>query len=204
MKLYSGKSSTFSRRVRIALHEKGLAESIEEIETDRDRRATPEYRTINPYGRIPTLVDESFVLYESTAILEYLEARFPEPALVPPAHTDPAGRARAAMYVKLCDLEFTPHAIAIQRPKRLDPEATWDLSAMTRASQAVARHYDILERELEGRDYLVGDAFSWADLAYLPFLHFHALLEVPLPPNIEAWWGRLAERESAIATEPLV
>ncbi len=197
MKLYSAVNSTFSRRARIALREKGV--TVEEVETDAAARKTPEYRSLNPYGRIPTLVDGQVVLYESTAILEYLEARFPEPPLVP---HDPADRARVVMYVKLCDLEYTPHAIRIQRPRRLEPKESWDLERMAAAREAIACHYPILERELEGKDYLVADRFTWADLAYLPFLHFHALLDVDLPPNVAAWWARLAERESARATEP--
>ena len=199
MKLYSTVNSTFSRRVRIALLEKGL--EAEEIECIKTARASADYRALNPYGRIPTLVDGDVVLYESSAILTYLEERHPDPPLVP---SDPAGRARVAMYVKLCDLEFTPHAIRIQRPKRLQPESTWDHTAFAEASFGVERHYEILERELEGKEYLVGGQFTWADLAYLPFLHFHDLLEVDLPPNIAAWWELLAARDSARATVPAI
>lgn len=197
MQLYSTKNSTFSRRIRIALFEKSV--TVDEIDTPKEARATAEYRALNPYGRIPTLVDGSRTLYESSAILEYLEARYPEPPLVP---SDAAGRARAVMHLKICDVEFTPHAVAIQRPKRLLPEESWDRSAFARSSAAIARHYEILERDLEDREYLVGDRFSWADLAYLPFLHFHDLLDVELPPNIAGWWNRLAERPSALATVP--
>ena len=197
MRLHSAKNSTFSRRVRIALREKGL--ELEELETDKDARAAPEYRALNPYGRIPTLVDGELVLYETSAILEYLELCHPQPALVPSA---PALRARCTMHLKLCDIEFTPHAINIQRPKRLQDESTWDREEFARCSSAIAAHYEILERQRAGKTYLVAERFTWADLAYLPFLHFHELLEVPLPPNIAAWWQRLRERESARATEP--
>jgi glutathione S-transferase len=199
MKLYSHPNSTFSRRVRIALHEKGLR--AEEIERDKAARGSAEFRALNPYGRIPTLVDGDLVLYESSAILTWLEERYPERPLLPP---DAAGRARAAMHVKLCDIEFTPHAIRVQRAKRMEPESTWDHAAFAAASAAVARHYVILERELEGKEYLVGGVFTHADVAYLPFLHFHHLLEVALPPNIAAWHERLAHRDSARATIPAV
>lgn len=197
MKLYSAKNSTFSRRVRLALHEKGL--ELEELETPKEARAKEEYLALNPYGRIPCLLDGELALYESSAILEYLELLHPTPALVPAV---PALRARCAMHVKLCDLEYTPYAIRIQRPKRLRPEPEWDREEFARCSEAVARHYEHLERELMGKTYLVAERFTWADLAYLPFLHFHELLEVPLPPNIAAWWERLRARESARATEP--
>lgn len=197
MDLYCHANSTFSRRVRIALLEKGL--DANEIQTTRPERASAGYLALNPYGRIPTLVDGNVVLYESSAILEYLEGRFPAPSLVP---DDPAGRARVAMLVKLCDLDYTPHAVRIQRPMRLDPEDTWDRADMARARDACARHYAILGRQLAESEYLVGGRFTWADLAYLPFLHFHDLIDVELPPNLAAWRERLAARPSARATEP--
>lgn len=197
MKLYCTPNSTFSRRVRIALVEKGIA--ADEISTDAKARDTDEYREINPYGRIPALVDGDLVLYESTAILEYLDAKHPEPPLVP---REPAGRALAAMHVKLCDLEFAPHALRIQRPMRFEPKDTWDLEGMGIARRAIERHYAILERELQGRDFLVGNRFGLPEIAYLPFLHFHSLLDVDLPPNIAGWWKRMESRKSAQATIP--
>jgi len=197
MKLYLTPYSTFSRRARIALIEKGL-QAEEQIVAPNERMG-PEYRALNPFGRIPALVDGDVVVYESTAIWTYLEERFPEPPLIPP---DPAGRARVAMLVKLCDLEFTPLAIQVQRPKRMQAEATWDRAAMEATRAPIAAHYDFLERELQGREYLAWDRFTLADLAYLPFLHFHALLDVELPPNVDAWWQRLAARDSARRTIP--
>ena len=197
MKLYCTSYSTFSRRVRIALLEKSLV--ADEVEVGPEDRARPEYRAINPYGRIPALVDGDVVLFESTAILTYLEEKHPEPALLP---ADPAGRARVAMLTKLCDLEFTPHAVRIQRPKRMLPEEQWDRAAMATTREPLERHLAFLERELDGREYLVGDRFSHADLAYLPFLHFHGLLEVALPPKVAAWWERLDARDSSRATVP--
>lgn len=197
MKLYATPYSTFSRRVRIALLEKGLEAEL--VETGPEDRATPAYRALNPYGRIPTLVDGDAVVYESSAVLEYLEARHPEPALVP---GDALGRARTVMHVKLCDLEFASHAVVIQRPKRMQPPERWDLAAMEAVRPRIATHYAILSAELADRPFLVADRFTWADLAYVPFLHFHELLDVPLPENVAAWWGRLAERESVAATIP--
>lgn len=197
MQLYMTPHSTFCRRVRIALHEKGLR--AEEVQAGAEVRASPAFRALNPYGRIPVLLDGSLVLYESTAILEYLEALRPDPPLVPSAA---GARARVAMHVKLCDLEFTPHAVRIQRPKRLEPEERWDRSAMAQAREPIASHYAKLERELEGRDYLVGNDFTWADLVYVPFLHFHPLLEIELPTRIAAWWQRLSQRDSVRATVP--
>lgn len=197
MKLHATPNSTYCRRVRIALHEKGL--EVELVDMPKPERETPAFRALNPWGRIPVLVDGELVLCESTAILQYLEELHPDPPLVPP---DPAGRALVAMHVKLCDLEFTPHVVGIMGPKRFQARETWDLERMARLRDPIAAHYAILEHRLAGGDWLVADRFTHADLAYLPFLHFHELLEVDLPPRVMAWWERMSRRPSARATEP--
>src|SRR5262245_18713737 len=69
----------------------------------RRHREQP-YLSLNPYGRVPTLEEDGFVLYESTAILNYLEATQPNPALVP---ADARGRALVDMRMKLCDLQLS-------------------------------------------------------------------------------------------------
>lgn len=202
MRLYATKNSTYSRRVRIALLEKGLV--AEEVERAAEARRSPEFLALNPYGRIPVLVDRDeaggeWVLWESTAILEYLEAKHPEPPLVPKLPTD---RGTMAMHVKLCDLEFAPFARAIQRPKRFDPPESWDRASFEPAKAAILRHLAILATQLEGRRYLVADRFTLADLVYVPFLHFHGLLELELPDAVAQWWQRLSRRPSVRATEP--
>ena len=85
LKIYQHPLSTFARRVRIMLKEKNIdAESAELIEVDMTAGAHKQqpYMALNPYGRVPTLQEDDFVLYESTAILDHLEATHPVPALV--------------------------------------------------------------------------------------------------------------------------
>lgn len=197
MKLYSTPTSTYARRPRIALLEKRI--DVEEVFMGPDQRFTPEYLRINPHGRIPALQEGDHVIVESTAVLVYIEERFPTPPLVP---EDPSGRAAVAMYVKLCDLEFTPYAVTIHRPIRMLPESEWDKDAMEAAKAPIEKHYAFLEGELEGREWLAGDMFSQAEVCYLPFLHFHQLFGVEMPPRVREWWERMSDRESARATVP--
>lgn len=197
MQLYSTPNSTFSRRVRIALHEKGMHAT--EIDTPKPARSTEEYRAINPYERIPALVDDGLVLYESTAILEYLEEVQAEPRLLP---TDPKKRARARMLCKLCDLEYSNHAIVIQRPKRKQNEDAWDLESFASVRPALARHYDFLAEQLAASEFLVGDRYTLADLCYVPFLEFAHLLDVEMPAAVESWSARLLARPSSVHTKP--
>lgn len=199
LKLYTHPLSTFARRVEIALREKNI--ECERVVLDMQRRAhrAPEYLALHPYGRVPTLVDGDFVLPESTPILEYLEALHPQPALMP---ADAQGRALTSLHMKLCDIELTPHAYKLVFPKRFIPKEKWRLSEMAAASEAIATHLAVLDRQLQGRDFLVGDRFSLADLCYAPFLHFMDLLDVQPGENVARWAQSLAARPSVKATVP--
>ncbi|MDP1691114.1 MAG: glutathione S-transferase family protein [Burkholderiaceae bacterium] len=191
--------STFARRVAMAMLEKNIP--YEEVLVDMAARAhrSPAYLALNPYGRVPTLVEEGFVLYESTAILDYLEARFPAPALVP---SDARGRALVAMHMKLCDLQMARQTGIIIFPKRFLPPARWNTDAMALAKAEIETHLAILEPQLAGHSYLVADAYSLADLCYTPFLQFLPLMEITPGPAVAAWSARLLERPSAVQTAP--
>jgi glutathione S-transferase len=199
MKLYHFPVSTFSRRVRVALLEKDLSCELIEVDLPNGQHKEEWYAALNPYMKVPTLVDGEVTLYESAAILTYLEATHPTPALTPP---DVRGRALVDMNVRLCDAHVGRYAGAILLPKRFLPEERWDRAAMDTARQELNRHFTIVERGFGDRQYLVGDAFTLADVAYLPFLHFLALMEVSAGPKVRAWADRVLARPSARATVP--
>jgi glutathione S-transferase len=191
--------STYARRVWIALLEKRI--DFEPVIVDMVARAhrAPDYLALNPYGRVPTIDDDGFVLYESGAILQYLESTRPAPPLTPP---DARGRAKVDMHMRLCDLQMARPTVAIIFPKRFLPPERWDAEVIARARTEVDNHLQTVERELGKREYLVGDAFSLADVAYLPFLQFLPLMEIEPPPGVAAWTQRLLARPSAAATVP--
>jgi glutathione S-transferase len=202
MQLYYHPLSTFSRRVRIQLLEKG--QKVDEILVDMAKREHKgaAYRALNPYARVPTLVERvegqpDFVLYESSAIMEYLETVFPDPPLVP---ADARGRALVTMHIKLCDLQFASHTEALIFPRRFLPRERWDLPAQQRAIDAVAKHLALLEQQLAGKQYLVAERYTLAEVAYTPFMAFLPLLELTPPPNVAAWIERIDSRPSAMAT----
>jgi RNA polymerase-associated protein len=90
MTLYSGTTCPFSHRCRIVLYEKQMDFQV----IDVDLFNKPEdIAIINPYNRVPVLVDRDLVLYESNIINEYIDERFPHPQLMPP---DPHARPRPA------------------------------------------------------------------------------------------------------------
>jgi glutathione S-transferase len=191
--------STFSRRVRIALLEKNIPAELVEVDMAAGAHRSEVYRRLNPYGRVPTLEEDGFVLYESTAILDYLEATHPVPPLVP---ADARGRALVAMHMKLCDLQLARQAGTIIFPKRFLPKDRWDEAAMAQAKKEIERHLAILDGQLAGKSYLVGDTYTLAEVCYTPFVEFLPLMEVTPPANVAAWTARLLERPSALQTRP--
>ena len=199
LRLYFHPASTYARRVRIALLEKGIA--FEPVVLDMAARAhrAPDYLALNPYGRVPTIDDDGFVLYESAAILQYLEATRPAPALTPP---DARGRARVDMHLRLCDLQMARPAGIIIFPKRFLPPERWDHAAMAQAKADIEKHLAIVERTLGEQSVLVDDEYTLADIAYTPFLQFLPLMEIEPPPRVAAWRARLLDRPTAIETAP--
>jgi len=199
LKLHYHPFSTFSRRVRIALLEKGIPAELVEVDMAAGAHRGPAYRALNPYGRVPTLEEDGFVLYESTAILDYLEATHPTPPLVPP---DARGRALVAMHTKLCDLQLARQSGAIIFPKRFLPRERWDEKAMAAAKQEIEKHLAILETQLQGKEYLVAERYTLAEVCYTPFVEFFPLMEITPPPAVAAWSARIQERPSARETKP--
>jgi glutathione S-transferase len=199
IKLHYHPLSTYSRRVRIVLNEKQIAHDLVVVDMVARKHREQPYLSLNPYGRVPTLEDDGLVLYESTAILNYLEAAHPTPALVP---ADMRSRALVDMHMKLCDLQLTRQAGTIVFPKRFLPKERWDTAAMADAKSQIERHLAILEGALAGKTYLVAEQFTLADICYAPFLEFLPLMEIAPPPAIAAWSKRLSSRPSVAATKP--
>jgi glutathione S-transferase len=206
VRLYWHPFSIFPRRVRIAVREKGIA--CEEVEIDLPGGATraAEFRRLNPFGQVPVLADEvgdeSVVIYESLAILEYLEERHSIPPLLP---SGPAARARTRQLM-LTSGDYLAGPLKRWLPRLFTPEAAWDRADQERAAGEIGEHLDVLEPLLTAGPYLVED-FSLADIAYAPLVCDLAAcgLEhlVHARPRVHAWIERLRARPSVRATSPL-
>jgi glutathione S-transferase len=199
LRVYYHPLSTYSRRVRIALIEKDVPAELVEVDLMAREHRGPAYLALNPYGRVPTLQDDDFVLYESAAILEYLEAVRPDPPLVPP---DVRSRALVSMHMKLCDLQMARHTGTIIFAKRFLPRERWDEAAMAQAKREIERHLGILEMQLQHAQYLVAERYTLAEVCYTPFVEFLPLMEIHPPAGVAAWTHRILERPSAQQTKP--
>ena len=203
MRLHWHPFSIFPRRVRIALREKGIACDEVLVDLPGGGHRTPDFRRLNPFGQVPVLEDDGIVLYESIAILEYLEETHPSPALLPAG--DPARRARTRQLMLAAGDYLAPpfHQWLV---RFFTPEATWDRDAQTRAVGEIGVYLDVLEATLApGQDYLTG-SFSLADVCHAPFAC--ELATVALDhlladrPRVRAWVDRLNARPSVRDTRP--
>lgn len=198
--LYSGPLSLFSRKIEIALREKGLA--FERImvpfnqTTGYDPRH-PEVVAINPKQQVPVMNDDGLVLYDSTVILEYLEDAYPDPPLFPLC---PGARARCRLN------ELYADEIMLQALKPLMHRTSPPSTDQTRrfaqeadaliAERALENHYAVLEDRLAGREYF-GDAVTIADIALFMSVLFSLRLGGPsLAPfdGLSRWFDRLKLR----------
>jgi glutathione S-transferase len=199
IKLYTFPPSTNSRKVRIVLLEKGLEFERVNVDLTKREQKNPEYLRIHPFGQVPALDDEGFVLYDSTVINEYLEDEYPYPSLMP---SDSEGRARARLLEDFRDSHFNPFCVHIIYEMR-KPEGERDAARIDNAKAQISACFDRLERELDGKEYLAG-TFSLADIAFMANLDFLDRFNIPVDANkhknTAAWIARLKARPSYAAS----
>jgi stringent starvation protein A len=185
--LYDATRCPYCARVRILVAEKGI--ELDVVEIDLSDRPDWLYEK-NATGRVPVLEEDGRSLPESAVIMEFLEERYPEPALLPP---DPADRA----YVRLLifrDKDLTDPYYAVRRG---EDEAREQLDAALEGFDAV----------LGTRPFLAGTEYGLADIAYVPwFLRARDMLGVDLDgvPAVADWLSRLEERPAVAAEAGIV
>ena len=196
MKLYDFLPCPFGQKVRIVLAEKGLSYELIQIDLAQGEQRRPDFLRLNPFGRVPVLVDEDTTIYDSTIIAEYLEDEYPEPPLLPAIGAS-ALRARARIWEDFADASFTPQVGQLMA-EMSKAESERDVGKIQRLHQSVDRMLNFLNHELQGQEYLASQ-FSVADIGFVPRLL--VLNELGLDPalnraNIDAWLQRMLERPS--------
>ena len=203
MLLYSGPLSLFSRKVEIALREKGLAFERVMVPFSQAQGYAPKHPAVlaaNPKGQVPVLVDGDLTLFDSTVIFEYLEDAYPSPPLYP---RDAAARARCRLLELAADeILFAPVRRLTYRtePPAADPQRQAQVEAEGRAAEtAIREHYAGLDARLAGQDYFCG-AFSVADIGLFMTVLWILRLQGPRldgHPALAAWYTRVGARPSA-------
>jgi glutathione S-transferase len=193
---YYGSGSPYSWRVFFALEHKGVPHEPNVLSFSQREHLSPEFLAINPRHQVPAIVDDGFALYESNAILEYLEERFPGPKLFP-------GDLRARATTRRLIAEIDNHLLGYgdvfrdQLFFKSDP-ATVDSEALAGARRGVLEEWARFAGELRG-DFLRGE-LSAADFALYPALAMAARYDKKrpelklvdsIPTGLKAWMGRI-------------
>lgn len=193
MTIYDYPGCPFGKKVRIVLAEKELEFDSVTVDLAKGQQRSDEFRRLNPFGKVPVLVDEGSVVYESSIINEYLNDEYPhEPELLP---EDSGERARIRLLVDFADRAFTLPVMALEREAKA---AEKDEARAAAAREAVTKGLQMLNRELAGREFLAED-FSLADVAFAPAVLMLGQVGVTIDPeltNVIAWKARLLERPS--------
>ncbi len=195
MTLYSGTTCPFSQRCRIVLFEKGMDFQIHDV----DIFNKPEdLALMNPYNRVPVLVDRDLILYESNIINEYIDDRFPHPQLMP---ADPVMRARARLFLYRFEQELFSHIEAVEKNhKSADKSRAAIRDNLVQIAPVFAR-----------QKFMLGEEFSMLDVAIAPLLwrldHYNVVLPkqtAPLMKYAERIFARPAFIEALTPSEKVM
>lgn len=198
MIIFGSTMSPFVRKAAALANEKGIAFELRPVAIgDRD----PAFRAASPFAKMPAIDDDGFALADSSAICHYLEAKHPDPALIP---ADPRLRGRTIWFDEFADtMLFTAMAPMffnrVVAPRFL--KRAGDAAAADRAeAEALPPVLDYLERAIPDSGFLVGDALTLADLAVAsPFAnleHCGVTLDPALYPRVTRFAASILGRPS--------
>jgi len=179
----------------ILLEELGVPYELTPIDFSKKEQKAPWYLKLNPTGRIPTIVDrgnDDFVVFESGAILWYLAEKYGR--FLP---DNPDERSRALQWLMFQMSGIGPmmgQAMYFQRIA--EPQGHRDDFAIDRYVTESRRLLEVLDRQLEGREYLVGDDYTIADMAMYPWAraYFWAKVSIEGFEHLDAWFSLLDQR----------
>jgi maleylpyruvate isomerase len=182
MKLYSFFRSSAAYRVRIALNLKGVDYEVVSVDLPSSAHRTDEFRALNPQATIPTLDDAGTVLWQSLAIIDYLDARYPSPRLIP---LEPVARARVQAMAQVIVCEVHP-LNNLRVLKYLRGELKLDDAAVGKwYSHWIAEAFGPLETLVgrwSGGRYCFGDTLTLADVCLVPQMYNARRFECDVTP----------------------
>jgi stringent starvation protein A len=155
MTLYSGTTDPYSHRCRFVLFEKGMDFQIIDVDVYGKQE---DVAAMNPYNKVPVLVERDLILYEANIINEYIDERFPHPQLMPP---DPVMRARARLFLHRFEQDLFCHIEAVEH----GPQKVAD-----KARQAIRDNLIQIAPVFTKQKFMLGDEFSMLDVAIAPML----------------------------------
>jgi glutathione S-transferase len=193
---YYGSGSPFAWKVWLALEHKAIPYDIKVLSFDKGETRAPAFRAINPRGKVPTIVDGGYALWESTVILEYLDEAYPERPLLPKDHQGRATVRRIAAEAEnyLGPLIADLFGATLFRKGPEDAEVLADLHL--RLDEELPRFEAMLAGEVFGKELSLADFTVYPHLRLIPRVderqpgqHWSK----HIPPRLAAWMKRIAD-----------
>ncbi len=204
--VYGPTYSTYTRSARLALEEKGVAYTLQEVDIIQGAGQRPEHLARHPFGKVPAFSHDGLDLYETVAITRYIDEAFPGPKLQP---SDPKARARMQQIIAINDSYAYPTVIQKVLIQRIQPMmgGTTDEKVIAEAMPMVEKSIAALDSLAEGGGFLVGGALSLADLHLAPVIDYFAGTPegkkvLPGAKRLSAWWDQMSKRPSVQKTKP--
>jgi glutathione S-transferase len=197
MKIHGHPWSTNTRKTLMTLAEKGHEAELVLVMLPKGEQKLPAHLKVHPFGKVPVLDEEGFVLYESGAINRYLDRKLAGPSLMP---RDDSEAARVDQWISVADSYFVPHAmpVIIEAVFRRYLGGEQNVGAMRAGREGMLTALDAADRTLASNPYFAGAAFSLADIHWMPFVDY--LVEagegepVTQRKHLAAWWSRVSSR----------
>ena len=197
--LYGPTLSTYVRTVRMVLAETNTPYDLKEVDIFSDR--DPEYLAKNPFGKVPTLDIDGETLYETCAIVVYLDAVVGDRAFTPAA---PLAQAHMRQIMAIVDSYLYAPAISTITIQRLIVPSQGgqpDEAAVAAATPKAKTALEAIEAIASCSPYLLGDAITLADFYLMPvMLYLSKTPELAAvsreTPKLNAWWASISQRPS--------
>lgn len=208
---YAGSGSPYAWRVWLALEAKTLPYELRMLSFSKGEHKTPAYLALNPRGKVPALVDDGAVITESSAIVAYLEEKYPDKPLLPADLVERARIRRIASEVDTCLFRHVATLSGLTLHRQGDPAPKADVDE---AWKPVLAELERFAAELRGDFFDDGPTtgptrgLTTADCALIPFLalfrRIHARFPSPspIPPAIDAYTSRMEKRPEVQTSWP--
>jgi glutathione S-transferase len=195
--VYGMPTATCTRKVLLALAEKGQEATFVLVDLAKGEHKQPAHLARQPFGRIPVLEHGSYRLYESRAILQYLDVILKGPSLTP---ASPEAMGLMAQWISVEYSYFAPAAQTIFMEILWGDRSQGDMAKVVEGRAGVAEALDVVDAWLgeSGKPYLGGDAFSLGDICWMPGIENLFLCGqgdlIMSRAHVAAWWTRVSAR----------
>jgi glutathione S-transferase len=205
MKLYGFPPSPNTWKVRAVAAHLGLPLELELVDLSKGRQRAPEYLALNPTGRTPTLVDGDFVLWESTAIMQYLADRKPSALWPDDARTRADITRWQSWQLAHWGSEACQPLIFQRLVKKLLGLGAPDPATVAKGTEAFNRDAGMLDAHLAKQPYLAGTSLTLADFAVAAPLFYAKEADLPLAPyaHLRDWFARVSALPAWRDTAPM-